>query len=142
MNRPRAPFSRGPWSAGLIALLICVPCACQNSSRHSSSHAPLLSRNKEQLYQNFDSEVIITGKALTVPKEGVVVAMDDGTHVMIPELPEWPRRAAGQRVSVTGMLQRVPAAVMASSGDVTPKPDDRFLLKGVRWKLGQATTRP
>src|SRR5207244_13177512 len=101
---------------------------CHETPHRYQSPAPLLSQGKEQLYRHFDSEVIVTGKAEAVPKEGVVVVMDDGTRVLIPEMRQWPRRAAGKRVSVTGMLQRVPTAVTASAAENAPIPDDRFLL--------------
>ena len=120
--------------------MVVISAGCEHTRRYES-HAPLISASKEQLYQNYDKEVVITGKAQVYPHEGVVVVMDDGTRVMIPELTEWPNRAAGQTVAVTGMLQRVPTAQLASGSDAA-KPDDRFLLKGVRWKIGRATTRP
>jgi len=125
----------------MVAFLCCLA-GCQSAERQPPSHAPLLSSGKEELYRNYDNEVIVTGLAAAAPREGVVVVMNDGTRVLIPELPDWPRRAQGRIVSVTGMLQRVPAAVTASAGDAAPKPDDRFLLKGVRWTLGRATTQP
>lgn len=120
-----------------------IVAGCQSTVRHAGPAAPVLSQGKEQLYQHFDSEVILSGKAAETPKEGAVVVMADGTHVMIPELEGWPRRALGERVSVEGQLERVPTAgaITASSGDIK-KPDDRFLLKGVRWRVGKATTRP
>jgi hypothetical protein len=116
--------------------------ACQQSARHNESHAPLLSASKTELYKNYDGEVIVIGRADVVAPEGVVVVMEDGTRVMIPELKEWPQRAAGKTVSVTGMLQRVPTAVLASDTGNKNRPDDRFLLKGVRWRVGRATTNP
>jgi hypothetical protein len=39
------------------------------------------------------------------------------------------------------MLERVPTATLASSSEVPGHPDDRFVLKGIRWKAGRATTR-
>ena len=125
-----------------VAVLVALLMGCQHSGRRYESHAPLLSASREELYRHYDGEVIITGRADVAPHEGVVVTMTDGTRVMIPELKEWPKRVAGKTVSVTGMLQRVPTATLASSSDVAGHPDDRFLLKGVRWKAGKATTRP
>ena len=121
---------------------VCLVVGCQRSAPFYESHAARVSASKEQLYTHFDEEVIITGTAQVAPREGVVLVMDDGTRVMIPELREWPRRAAGKTVTVMGMLERVPTAMLAASSDA-PKPDDRFLLKGVRWKVGPAaTTKP
>jgi hypothetical protein len=124
----------------LVELLVLLLCGCQSDSRNYPSHAPLLSASKEQLYKYYDQEVVITGRAENVAREGAVVVMGDGTRVVIPEMNEWSQRDAGKTVSVTGMLVRVPTATLASSGDVS-KPDDRFVLKGVRWKAGKATTK-
>ena len=129
-------------TALLIAALLLLAGCHETPHRYNSPIPPLLSQGKEQLYRHFDREVIVTGKAEVAAKEGVVVVMDDGTRVMIPEMQEWPRRAAGKRVSVSGMLERVPTAVQASAAENGPIPDDRFLLKGVRWKVGRATTGP
>src|SRR5215204_7729813 len=96
-------------------MAVCLLVGCQHSGRFHESHAPRLSASKEQLYTHFDEEVIITGTAQVIRPEGVVLVMNDGTRVMIPELTEWPKRAAGKTVTVMGMLQRVPTAMLASS---------------------------
>jgi len=125
----------------VVAVVSFLCGGCQSESRVYPSHAPRLSASKEQLYTYYDQEVVITGRAESVPREGVVVVMDDGTRVVIPELSEWPAKVAGKTVSVSGMLVRVPTATLASAGGDAAKPDDRFVLKGVRWKAGKATTQ-
>jgi hypothetical protein len=123
-----------------VVLVVSVVCGCQSGGPNYPSHAPRLSASKEQLYKYYDQEVVITGRAENVPHEGPVVVMTDGTRVVIPEMNAWSQRDAGKTVSATGMLVRVPTATLASGGDAS-KPDDRFVLKGVRWKAGKATTR-
>ena len=134
------PLSRGPWSALAVVILIGATVGCADSSHRYPSHAPVISSSKEQLYRYYDQEVVITGRAENAAREGAVVVMNDGTRVVIPEMNAWSQRDVGKTVSVTGMLVRVPTATLASSGDVS-KPDDRFVLKGVRWKAGKATTQ-
>ena len=123
-----------------LVVLIGATSGCADSSHQYPSHAPIIGASKEQLYRYYDQEVVVTGRAENVAHEGAVVVMTDGTRVVIPEMNAWSQRDVGKTVSVSGMLVRVPTALLASGGDVN-KPDDRFVLKGVRWKAGKATTQ-
>jgi len=114
-----------------LTLIVALAAGCSHSQR-DWPQAPVVSQGREDLYKHFDSEVNVTGKAATDAKAGVMVVMDDGTRVMIPELKSWPARIAGKRVSVTGVLHRIPAP-----GDQPPKPEDQFVLTGVRWEPGK-----
>src|SRR3954471_5021883 len=134
----------------LVPILVVLASGCASHPRHAvNPPAPVISAGKEDLYRHFDSNVVIIGKAEQFPKEGVVVVMNDGTHVMIPELKEWPARDKGMRVSVEGMLQRVeaptpqqPIVASAREGPSVYRPDDRVLLQGVRWEPGRAKSNP
>ena len=94
--------------------------------------APVVSTGRDQLYKHFDSGVKVSGKAATDPAGGVMVILDDGTRIFIPEMKSWPAPMDGLRVSVTGVLHRIPAP-----GDQPPKGEDRFVLNAVRWQAGK-----
>ena len=56
------PFSRGPWSALAVAILIGATSGCAEPSHQYPSHAPVIGSAKEQLYRYYDQEVVITGR--------------------------------------------------------------------------------
>ena len=118
-------------------LLLIIVAGCASHSRYREVDTPVISTSKVELYKHFDSEVKITGKAATDPQGGVMVVLDDGTRIFIPEMKGWPGKMDGHRVSVTGVLHRIPAP-----GDQPPKPEDRFVLNAVRWQAGKTATQP
>jgi hypothetical protein len=126
-----------------LALALALIGGCASPSRYQEKDTPVVSQGKEDLYKHFDSEVKISGKAATDPKGGVMVVLDDGTRVFIPEMKSWPGKIDGHRVSVTGVLHRIPAP--PGPGDQLSKGEDRFVLNAVRWQAGtppKTTTQP
>ena len=129
-----------------VALLAAVA-GCDSSHRKYPAVAPVVSSGKEQLYKHFDSEVKVSGRAATDPKGGVMVVLDDGTPVYVPEMKNWPAPIDGRRVSITGVLHRIPAppAVAATPAAAPAHAEDRFVLNAVRWEPGtppKATSQP
>ena len=124
-----------------VALLFVSACS---SHRQYPSLAPVVSSGKEELYKHFDSVVKVSGKAATDPKGGVMVVLDDGTPVYIPEMKNWPAPMDGRRVSITGVLHRVPAppAAQATPAAAPSHGEDRFILNAVRWEPGKTATQP
>jgi len=122
----------------LALLVLATGCSSHKQPPKDALPQPVIATSQQELYQHFDSEVIVTGIAVSSANEGVAVAIADGTHIVIPEMSSWPQQVIGKKVTVTGVLNRVPAPT-----GQRPKPEVRFVLQAVRWKAGHLpATRP
>ena len=109
----------------VIAILLT---GCEPVAPPAAFRGPVISKNREQLYQQFDHEVVLVGKAQSSDR-GSFVLMNDGTRVRVPDIARWPDKVNGQKVTVGGMLKR---------WIVSPAGDDEFTLQGAHWVPGDS----